>query len=187
MLDGAEALVAVFAASAPMDGATLIARIRYTRLSKSTIGAIHTIVLGFSPRGPSLHRPAMARFGRTTRGRVCFSIPYAALYIICAQASGYRAVMRCKQRTVAAHSGLRVYWMRTLSGLSGPVAQRIEQWFPKPCVGGSNPLGATLSTPLQLNRRSYYKRALLTSPDASILIRKLEWPNKSFRWSPRNI
>lgn len=29
------------------------------------------------------------------------------------------------------------------SSLSGPVAQGIEQWFPKPCVGGSNPLGAT--------------------------------------------
>src|SRR3954464_10443575 len=25
----------------------------------------------------------------------------------------------------------------------GPVAQGIEQRFPKPCVGGSNPLGAT--------------------------------------------
>ena len=32
---------------------------------------------------------------------------------------------------------------------SGPVAQGIEQWFPKPCVGGSNPLGATLITPLE--------------------------------------
>ena len=160
MLDGAEALVAVLAASAPMDGATLIARIRYTRLSKSTIGAIHTIVLGFSPRGPSLHRPAMARFWRTTRGRVCFSIPYAALYTICAQASSYRAAMRCKQRAVAAHSGLRVYWTRTLSGLSGPVAQRIEQWFPKPCVGGSNPLGAT--------RRNPYKSRVCVYPHTGV-------------------
>ena len=41
----------------------------------------------------------------------------------------------------------------------GPVAQGIEQRFPKPCVGGSNPLGATkekswlqlmLDTPLML-------------------------------------
>ncbi len=28
------------------------------------------------------------------------------------------------------------------NGRAGLVAQGIEQWFPKPCVGGSNPPGA---------------------------------------------
>ena len=37
------------------------------------------------------------------------------------------------------------YSSRALYG-HGPVAQGIEQWFPKPCVVGSNPIGAAVQT-----------------------------------------
>jgi hypothetical protein len=40
----------------------------------------------------------------------------------------------------------------------GPVAQGIEQWFPKPCVGGSNPLGAT-----NINRIGFTASCILSS------------------------
>ena len=37
------------------------------------------------------------------------------------------------------------YSSKVLYG-QGPVAQGIEQWFPKPCVVGSNPIGAAVQT-----------------------------------------
>jgi len=36
----------------------------------------------------------------------------------------------------------------TLGSAVAPVAQGIEQWFPKPCAAGSNPAGGTLFSPL---------------------------------------
>ena len=36
-----------------------------------------------------------------------------------------------------------------VSVLFAPVAQRIERRFPKPCVGGSNPLGSANLKPLE--------------------------------------
>ena len=88
-----------------------------------------------------------------TSGRVCLSIPYA----VRAQAHPL-APIRAHPRPSAGvagrlRRGVRVGYTAggRFSRLShlGPVAQGIEQWFPKPCVGGSNPLGATLITPLE--------------------------------------
>src|SRR5690348_12495042 len=135
MLDGAEALVAVFAAAAAMDGATLIARIRHARLDISAVGAFHRIVLGFSPRGPPLRRPFMARQPGSA---------YASVYHTPSQVNERASTSVAVNRACLRRDAVVGYTAcGRLPVSSGPVAQGIEQWFPKPCVGGSNPLGAT--------------------------------------------